>query len=140
MAGNVFTIQILDDGPKNVVARVVGILDTADLSAVTLLDPATLSSMQPGMPGGQLATQLAIDTIQFSIEDGLEVRLIWDATVPIVAEVMQGRGKTDYKPYGGLQNNTTTGKTGKILLTTQGWSGVLSFTLLVACFKQGISA
>ncbi len=110
---NLYTVQLLDDGPKNVVARVVGILDTADLSGVTLLDPATLSSMQPARPGGQIATQLAIDTIQFSIEDGLEVRLIWDATTPIVAEVMQGRGKTDYKPYGGLQNNTTTGKTGK---------------------------
>ena len=57
-----------------------------------------------------------------------------------------GRGKLDYKPYGGLQlkgsagtaNTIPVGATGKINFTTQGWaaSTVLSFSVFMTLTKQ----
>ena len=46
MAGNVLTYQILEDGPRNHVVKVVGILDTADilLSATPITCGITISS------------------------------------------------------------------------------------------------
>jgi hypothetical protein len=45
----------------------------------------------------------------------------------------------DLKAVGGLQNNSTTGKTGKILVSTTGWaSGSKGATVLVKCTKQTV--
>lgn len=42
---NVTSIQILEDGDRNVVAKLIGRLDTSNVSITTLLDPATLASV-----------------------------------------------------------------------------------------------
>ena len=108
--------QILQDGPRNTTAKVTG--DVATLpTAVTILDPALLTDMNPGMSGTHLATLLRVDEIQYSITDGVIVQLLWDATtfVPIVE--LYGRGTIKAKDFGGLQNNAGAGVTGKILLS-----------------------
>jgi len=135
-----FTVQILNDGPRNTVARIVGIIGSADLSGVTILDPALLSPMFPGYPGQPLAITLSILELQYAIVDGLDVELIWDATTPVVAEFLEGRGKLDYKNKHPLTNNAGAGVTGKILMTTIGGAGITSggFTILIHTMKNGV--
>lgn len=135
---NSTSIKILEDGPRNVVVKFEGVLDTSDLSSTTILDPSTLSDMDVY---GVKATKLRIQKIQFSIEDTLSVNLFWDATTPIRIEELVGRGKLDHHKFGGLMPTATeyasAGWTGKITATTQGWaaSAVLSFSVILECVK-----
>lgn len=144
---NVTSLQILEDGPRYTVVKFEGILDSADLSSTTVLDPAAQSPMDTAF--GTLASKYRIDHIIHNIEDGLAVNLYWDASTPIRIEELTGRGKQNHSFYGGLKNNAGTyastgiftpaaGFTGKITAITQGWSAgaVLSFSLILTCVKQ----
>ena len=134
---NSVNIQIVQDGPRNCVVKVEGILDTSDLASQVLVDPSTLTGMDNT---GQLkALDLIVDRIQYAVEDLLEVRLAWDATTPQRMVELSGRGTEKYERFGGLPNNSGAGRTGKILISTQGWvaSAILSFTLLITLKKQG---
>ena len=133
---NIADIQILTDGPRHTVVKLSGILDTADIAVTDLLDPALRSDMGPF--AGMKASQYRIDKITYEIEDTLAVNLFWDATADVLIASLVGRGEIDAYPYGGLQNNSGAGKTGKIQYSTAGWavSGVLSFTLILECSKQ----
>lgn len=136
---NIFSVQTLVDGPRNVVVKVVGILDTADLTGQTVIDPATLSSVRPAMSGGPKAQKVRIDKIEYSIEDTIQVNLYWDATTPVPIVALNGRGTLKEQKVGGLINNAGAGVNGKVTLSTQGWAGgaTLSFTLVIHAVKQG---
>jgi hypothetical protein len=110
--------QILVDGPRNTVAKTTGDFSMATLpTAVTILDPSLLTSMNPGMSGSFLATLLRLDHIDYSISDGITVQLYWDATTPVAIAELYGRGKIEAAMWGGFQNNAGAGVTGKILMT-----------------------
>ena len=133
---NVTSIQILQDGPRNLVVKLTGILDTSDVSLATLVDVATLSAITDG---GQLATRIIIDKISYNIEAGLAVNLYWDATTDVLAASLVNSGDDLYaQKYGGLWNNSGTGITGNLLYSTQGWSAgaTLSFNLVLECRKR----
>lgn len=107
------------DGPRNTVSRTVGDAQQSGAlpTAVTVLDPATLTDMNPGMSGTHLATLLRLDFVNYSISDGIVVQLIWDATTPIAICELAGRGQLDLKAFAGFHNNAGAGVTGKILMT-----------------------
>lgn len=131
---NITNVQTLVDGNRNVVVKVVGILDTSNLSDVVIADPATLTDYDIN---GVKATQLRIDHIEYDIQDGLTATLYWDADTPVPAWTGLNRGEVEAKKYGGLLNNAGDGKNGKITLSTTGWSsGTLSFTIVVQMVKQ----
>lgn len=131
---NSLTTQVLVDGPRNVVIKVVGILDTSDLAATAIADPATLSAINPN---GQLASQLRIDRIVYTVEEGLDVRLTWDATSPVYIIDLVKAGHQEFKRTGGLVNSAGAGKTGKIMVATEGWTaGVHEFSLVLELVKQ----
>ena len=136
MANSVNT-QIIQDGPRNLVVKIEGILDTSDLASTVVVDPSTLAGMDN--TGSIKALGLIVDRIQYSVEDTLEVRLAWDATTPTRMLELQGRGTEKYERFGGLTNNSGAGRTGKILLSTEGWAAtkILSFTLILTLKKQG---
>ena len=83
---NVTSIQILEDGDRNVVAKLTGKLDTSNVSTTTLLDPATLASVNATGLNPQKATSLAIESVIFDIQDGLTVALSWDADTDVRSE------------------------------------------------------
>lgn len=133
---NVTAIQILQDGPRNLVVKLTGILDTSDVSLATLVDVATLSAITDG---GQLATRIIIDKISYNVEAGLAVNLYWDATTDVLAASLVNSGDDIYaQSYGGIWNNAGTGITGNLLYSTQGWSAgaTLSFNVILECRKR----
>jgi hypothetical protein len=116
------------------VAAAITITGTA--GNIVLIDPALLSVVDSN---GTLATKLRVDRIVYDIEDLLSCNLAWEATANVSLWHLVGRGKIEPdKRFGGLQNNAGAGITGRILMTTQGWSAsaVLSFSLIVDCTKQ----
>lgn len=134
---NVTSIQILEDGDRNVVAKLVGKLDTSNASLATLLDPATLASVNASTMNPQKASTLAIESVTFDIQDGLVVGLYWDATTDVPIWYFSGRDKMNMEFTNFLQNDAGAGKTGKILYDTLGYtSGTATFSLVVQCIKQ----
>ena len=137
---NVTAVQTLEDGPRNVVLKMTGLLDgSADISGVTLVDPATLGVLQPGRPGSPKATKLYLTEVDFMIQDALAVDLYWDATTPVLIDSLTGRGGNDYRRFGGLSNNAGAGVNGKITVTSVGATGgaAKQFTIIAYCTKTG---
>ena len=131
---NSTSIQLLEDGPRNVIVKFEGVLDTSDLASTTVLDPSTLSQIDYAT--NLNCTKLRIDNIIFEVEDALSVNLFWDAATPVRIGEFVGRGNAKYFKMAPLQNNAGAGVTGKITATTQGWAGILSFILYIHCVKQ----
>ena len=133
---NVVNVQILVDGPRNVVVKLDGVLDTADIASTTLVDPALLSAIDAH---GTLPTRLIVDKISYNMEQGLAANLFWDATTPVLFATMVSSGDDlEFKKFGGVYNTEATGVTGKILYSTQGWSAgtILSFNIILEMRKK----
>lgn len=132
---NVTNIQVILDGPRNVVVKVDGILDTSDLATTTVADPATLTGID--YTGTLKALKLRLKEIDYSIEDGLTVNLYWNATTPVILKSLNGRGSECYKDFAGIPNNAGAGVDGKVNVSTEGWTaGVKSFSLVMRFIKQ----
>ena len=132
MANSVVT-QVVLDGPRNVVVKVTGILDTSDQAAITVADPATMTGIDN--TGALKALKLRLKEIEYIVEDLLTVNLYWDATAPVLLASYNGRGENCYDDFGGLPNNAGAGVNGKVLLSTEGWVGTKSFTLIMRFIK-----
>jgi len=134
---NSTSIQILEDGAARTVLKFEGVLDTSDLSSTVLIDPSAQASVDPTGSNYLKASKYRIDKIIHNIEDLLSVNLFWDAATPVRIEELTGRAKVDYRDFGGLQNNAgATGFTGKVTYTTEGWSGIKSFSVILYLTKQ----
>jgi hypothetical protein len=131
---NSVTFQTLEEGPRNIIVKAAGVLDTSDYALNTFISMA--SSNQGGL--GPTPTQVRIDHIDYSVSDQLEVQLWWDATSDVIILPLAGRGRMSFWNFGGLVNNAGAGKTGDVLIKTTGWtSGTQVFSIILECVKQG---
>lgn len=131
---NSFTTQILEEGQRNAIVKLTGVLDTSDLALTTAIDITTLN--QAGI--GYTPTQVRIDHIDYSISDQIEIQLWWDATTDVIIMPLAGRGRLMFWNFGGLTNNSGAGKTGNILIKTTGWTlGTQVFSVVLELVKQG---
>lgn len=127
---NSVAVQIIEDGARNAIVKLDGILDTSNEAVVTKITPASFSPTP---------TQFRIDRLDYSITQQLGVRLEWHATANVVAAALAGMSDDEYYPFGGLQNNAGAGKNGAIDLVTTGWaSGVQTYSIVLWLVKQGI--
>jgi len=125
---NASTIQILEDGQRNAIVKLTGVLDTSDQALTQVIEPASYSPVPAGF---------RIDHIDYSISDQLEVQLLWEASTNVLILPLAGRGRMSFWNFGGLQNNAGAGKTGGILLKTTGWaSGTQVYSLVLELVKQ----
>jgi len=134
---NSVQIQTLVDSERNLVVKLVGLLDTSNVSLATLIDPALVAAVNASGLNSQQPTKVAIKKVTYDVEDGLAVNLYWDATADVPIWRFTGRGFVMGEQIGFLQNNAGAGVTGKVLYDTDGYSsGSLSFSLLIECIKQ----
>ena len=130
---NSTTVQIIQEGPRNAIVKIAGILDTSNLSSTIAVSIPTLTQGGSQLP----PNQVRIDHIDYSITDQLEIQLQWDATTPVAIMPLAGRGRMSFSNFGGLQNNAGAGKTGNILILTTGWtSGTQTFSVILEMVKQ----
>jgi len=131
---NVTSIQVLENGHRNYVVKVTGILDTSDVTITDLIDTTAAGFQTGNRPEGN-PTGIQICEVEYDIEDSLAVNLYWDATADQLALSLVGRGELYFKPA--MQNNAGAGKTGKLQYSTTGWaaSAVLSFNVTLYCHK-----
>ena len=127
---NVVATQILVDGARNAVVKVTGILDTSDVSMVAVVTPADFTPLPTGF---------RIDRVTYAVEQGLAVRLWWDASTDLLIHTFTQSETGCWEFFGGLTNNAGTGVTGKINLDTEGWASmaIYNFTLTIEMSKIG---
>jgi len=117
MADNL-DVKILGDGPRNAVVKMVGTLDSADLSEVPAVALSEFSDY-----GGRSLAGLRVDEIQYSITPGLNVVLAWNGSDPQPIATLAGSDKLDFRKVGGLCPDTSAvGFEGGITVTTTGFS------------------
>lgn len=131
--------QIMRDGDRNFVIRLTGEIDLtgtpADFAPTAL---TSISTMNPP------CLALRVDRVKYSLPHGspLDVQLWWQANTPVLFWGMSGGDDNEFSNFGGLTNNAGTGKTGNILWSTSGATGLagvtgglLTFAVIVECVK-----
>jgi hypothetical protein len=107
---------------------------TGTSGAIVVIDPAKLSQIDSATNTN--ASTIAIKRIYYDVEDVLAVNLFWEATSNTRIWELAGRGFIKADKFGFLVNNAGAGKTGRLVATTQGWTGTLSFSIILECVKQ----
>ena len=130
MADTVAT-QLIYDGAKQAIMKFTNASDGTGETAVKKVDVTTLSTYQ-----GKACSGVDIDRI-YSLTHGMQVRLLWEATTNgTIMTVPQNIMDTmSFDDFGGLNNNTTTGKTGNILFSTLDASSGDTYTIILVMRK-----
>jgi hypothetical protein len=115
---NKYTFTVLNDGWRNAVVKVTGVLDTADavLTPAVALSDFTNNDPHPVFCG------LAVQHIWHSIGDGLEVQVSWAGLNDQVLFALAGRGRESCTVVGPWQpNQANPGYNGNINIRTTGY-------------------
>lgn len=122
------TSQTLIDGTKNVVMKFTNVSDGTGESAVVKVDVSALT----GAP-----SEVRIMKVHFSTS-GMAVRILWDASTDVDALLIAAdqTGCLDFTSFGGIRNNSGSGKTGDIMFTTIGHSSGDVYNVVLEMLKS----
>lgn len=109
---NTVTKQTILDGETQLIVKMHITGDgSGDETATNLIDVSTYA----GAP-----TEVKIYNIDAAFS-GFSVNMLWDATANVdIINLPEGEDIFDFERFGGLLNNSGTGKTGDIVFTTSG--------------------
>lgn len=125
--------QTLVDGPKTAVLKLTNISDGTGESAVTKVDVSALQASADG----DTCTGVTIERIWWQCI-GMKVQILWDASTDLFCiELGENQsGDHDYTKFGGLTNNSGSGKTGDLNFTTVGHSSGDTYTVILYLRKD----
>ena len=124
--------QTLLDGERLVIQKFTNISDGTGETAVNKVIVANLAPNFQGIA----CSGVKINKI-WATTHGLEVRMLWDATTDVFAWMVPQNTNyfMDFESFGGLTNNSSTGKTGNIAFTTSDQSNGDMYTIVLECIK-----
>lgn len=119
--------QTIVDGKRHVVQKFTNVSDGTGESEVVKVDVSALN----GAP-----SEVKIMRVHYSTF-GMGVRVLFDASTDIVALLIpaDSDGVFDFTSFGGIPNNSGSGKTGDIMFTTVGHSSGDTYTIVMECEK-----
>lgn len=126
------TTQTILDGERLLIMKFTNISDGGGESAVTKIDVSTLAPN---------AFNLACNGVKinriWAQTYGMGVDILWGADANVVCETVPAdvMYKMCYDSFGGIPNNSGTGKTGDVLFTTVGASSGDRYTIILECIK-----
>jgi hypothetical protein len=131
MADNV-TSQTILDGERLFIAKYTNISDGTGETAVVKVDVSTLNPSA----SGNACNGVKINKIWMA-SHGMEVRILWDADVNLLAWQVTSNGPylMDFSSFGGISNNSGTGRNGDIAFSTHDASAGDSYTIILECIK-----
>jgi hypothetical protein len=131
MADNV-TSQTILDGERLFIAKYTNISDGTGETAVVKVDVSTLN---PNI-FGYACNGVKINKIWMAAH-GMEVRILWDADVNLLAWQATSNGPylMDFSSFGGLSNNAGTGRNGDIAFSTHEAAAGDTYTIVLECIK-----
>ena len=127
------TSQTLIDGPKHAVMKFTNVSDGTGESTVKKVDVSALSSSLDGVA----CSEVVIERIWWQC-NGMKVQILFDATTnAFCIELGENQsGNQDYTNFGGLSNNSGSGKTGDVLFTTVGHTSADTYTIIMSMRKE----
>ena len=131
MADNV-TSQTILDGERLFIGKYTNISDGTGEVAVNKVIVANLAPNSFNLA----CNGVKINKIWMAVH-GMEVRILWDATTDLLAWQATSNGPylMDFSSFGGIANNSGTGKTGNIAFTTHSPTAGGSYTIVLECLK-----
>ena len=128
------TSQTIQDGARRVTMSFTNVSDGSGESAVTKVD---VSALESDPMTGAACNGVSIETITFSTF-GMSVQLLWNASTNVLAVHLPAdyADTLDYSTFGGLKNNSASGKTGDIAFTTAGHSSGDAYTVTLTMIKS----
>ena len=117
------TSQTIEDTPHKLVMKFTNTSDGTGESAVQNVDVSAFTAgSRIDSTTVSTCTDVRIDKIYYN-NSGMSVKLLWDATTDVEAiHLKDTQGEFDFSSFGGLKNNSGSGKTGDIMFTTVGHS------------------
>ena len=131
------TSQVLLDGERLYIAKFTNISDGTGETAVVKINASTLAPN---------AYNLACNGVKlnkiYATTHGMEVRILWDATTDVFAWMLPQNTNylMDFSSFGGISDNSGTGKTGNVLFTTVDASAGDMYTIVLECIKTYATA
>ena len=125
--------QTLLDGEKMVVQKFTNVSDGSGESEVVKVDVSALTVNARG----QACTGVVIEKIWWQCI-GMKVQILWNATSNVFCiELGENQsGNHDYTTFGGLTNNSGSGKDGDVLFTTVGHTSADTYTIIMSMRKE----
>lgn len=126
------TSQTLLDGERLFIGKFTNISDGTGETGVAKIDVSALTSNA----AGRACNGVKINKIWASTS-GMGVDILWDATTDVICTTIPAERfiEVDYDTFGGLTNNSGTGKTGDVLFTTVGATAGDRYTIVLECIK-----
>ena len=127
------TSQTIQDGDRTAVMKFTNVSDGTGESAVAKVDVSALQTSSYN----QTCTGVAIERIWWQCI-GMRVQMLWDATSNVIClELGENQsGDSDFSTFGGLTNNSGSGKTGDLLFTTVGHTSGDSYSIVLQLNKS----
>jgi len=114
---NIVEKQIIEEGPRNAVVKLTGVLTVADENKTSIISFADFINNDKGALKG-----FRVDTILYSIGQRLTILLSWNSQIPQQIVTLVRSGKIDATDKGGiLPEFTRSGYDGSINLVTKGF-------------------
>jgi len=125
--------QTIQDGERTAVLRFTNISDGSGESAVKKVDVSALTSNSLG----QACTEVSIQRIYWATV-GMSVQLDFDASTNVLAIGLPADSTGDeyYDNFTAIPNNSGSGKTGDIDLTTTGHSSGDTYMIILELIKK----
>ena len=126
------TSQTLMDGERVAIMKFTNISDGTGETAVTKVTASSLAASG----SGKACTGVIVDKIT-SVCHGMEVRMYWDAStdVPFFLSTINTNYRNDFSSFGGITNNSGTGKNGNILFSTSDATTGDTYTVVLEMIK-----
>ena len=127
------TSQTLIDGPQTAVMKFTNVSDGSGEAAVKKVDVSALSNSASGLT----CTGVVIEKIWWQCI-GMKVQILWNASTNVFCiELGENQsGNHDYTVFGGLPNNSGSGKNGDVLFTTVGHTSADTYTIIMSMRKE----
>lgn len=131
---NSVTVKIIEDGPRNAIVNIVGVVDSTDIAPT----PVVAINQFTGNDRGRFVG-FKVVCIDHSATEGLVVLLNWNANTPQPICAISGSSDLNGRKHGGIvPNKVAGGYDGTINLSTEGYVAgrTYGFTLRVSMTKM----
>jgi len=126
------TSQTIADGERNVVMKFTNVSDGSGEAAVVKVDVSALSSNSRGVA----CSEVRLMQVRYAVV-GMSVQMYFDATANVLLlEIAESsNGNLEFDDFGGISNNSGSGKTGDILFTTVGHTSGDTYMIILEMVK-----
>jgi hypothetical protein len=124
---DVTSVQTLVDNERNLVVKLCGVLDTANVAKATFVDVSALNAPVP--------VEVSLQSVEWSVSGNLSINLYWNATADQLFLTLAESGQMCFSQFGGLTNNAGAGVNGDVEYETVGFANPSTYSA-VFTFKK----